>query len=121
MKCPHCGSTAQVRKESNYFAEEDDALIIFYTCGCGAHFRAEYKENAEGIYQYYTKYIVKIDKNLPKSKGHIHCPCNGYDCPYWEKGICSMYSVEEGWLDPMDECEDFGLFWDKGDDYIDYD
>ena len=48
IKCPHCGSSAQVRKESTYFAWEDDALIILYICGCGAQFRAEYKENAEG-------------------------------------------------------------------------
>ena len=56
-------------------------------------------------------------KNTP----HIHCPANAWDCPYWKEGICSLYSEEEGWADPMEECDDFGFFWEDDDDYIDYD
>ena len=56
-------------------------------------------------------------KNTP----HIHCPANAWDCPYWKEGICSLYSEEEGWVDPMEECDDFGFFWEDDDDYIDYD
>ena len=52
---------------------------------------------------------------------HIHCPANAWDCPYWKDGICSLYSEEEGWVDPMDACDDFGFFWEADDDYIDYD
>lgn len=58
---------------------------------------------------------------MEKTKGHIHCPCNGYDCPYWIDGVCGLWSEEEGYVDPLIECDDFGAFWDKDDDYIDYD
>lgn len=45
----------------------------------------------------------------------IYCPVNGWDCPYWrEDGACAMYPD----ADPIEECEDFGVFWDVGDDYI---
>ena len=121
IKCPHCGSTAQVRKNSNGFYWENDDMWISYDCGCGAHFVVEYKENNKGIYEHYTTYVQHTEKDLSKRWKHIHCPCNGTDCPYWKNGICSMYSEEEGWLDPMEECEDFGLFWEEDDDYIDYD
>ena len=46
--------------------------------------------------------------------GHIHCPANGWDCPYWKDGICTLYPEH----DPRTECDDFGAFWDGGDDYI---
>ena len=64
---------------------------------------------------------TKRIKEFVKNKGHIYCPANGYDCPYWKDGICSLYSEEENWADPWEECSDFGVFWDKDDDYIDYD
>lgn len=39
---------------------------------------------------------------------HIHCPVNGWDCPYWKEGnICSMYPTE----DPYEECDDFYAIW----------
>lgn len=40
----------------------------------------------------------------------IYCPVNGWDCPYYKKGECGIEN-------PIDECDDFGVFWDKGDDY----
>ena len=52
-------------------------------------------------------------------KGHIHCPVNGWDCPYYkEKGICGMYPD----ADPLLECDDFYFFWGDDDsmDYICY-
>ena len=45
----------------------------------------------------------------------IYCPVNGWDCPYFDAwGCCSMYPES----DPIDECDDFTMFWEKGDDYI---
>lgn len=53
-----------------------------------------------------------------KKKGHVHCPVNGWDCPYWkENNICSMYPD----ADPIEECDDFIFFWDNYDDYVCYD
>lgn len=45
----------------------------------------------------------------------IYCPVNGWDCPYWQKdGTCGMWPED----DPVWECDDFGAFWEPGDDYI---
>ena len=41
---------------------------------------------------------------------HIHCPVNGYDCPYWKNGLCELDN-------PMEECDDFASVWSEGDDY----
>ena len=40
-KCPHCGSTAQVRlwdEDYSHEREYEIFLIRKYECGCGAHF-----------------------------------------------------------------------------------
>ena len=42
---------------------------------------------------------------------HIHCPVNGYDCPYWKSGVCQLD-------DPMEECDDFASVWDEDDEYL---
>lgn len=56
--------------------------------------------------------------NTPQEKlfGHIHCPVNGWDCPYYKDGKCTMYPK----FDPIEECDDFAFFWDVEDDYICY-
>lgn len=41
----------------------------------------------------------------------IYCPANGWDCPYYKNGECLIE-------DPMNDCDDFGAFWDEDDDYI---
>ena len=49
---------------------------------------------------------------------HIHCPVNGWDCPYYtdENHPCRC-TLE----DPVKDCDDFATFWDEDDDYIDDD
>ena len=49
---------------------------------------------------------------------HIHCPVNGWDCPYYtdENHPCRCTLV-----DPMKDCDDFAAIWDEDDDYIDDD
>lgn len=37
---------------------------------------------------------------------NIHCPANGYDCPYYENGICYI-------ADPITDCDDFWEFWES--------
>lgn len=53
IKCPNCGSTAQVKlqkiedKEMNCYTTE---VIRTYKCGCGQVFTAkEYKNNENGV------------------------------------------------------------------------
>lgn len=41
----------------------------------------------------------------------VYCPVNGWDCPYWQKdGTCTIEN-------PIEDCDDFGVFWDKDDEY----
>lgn len=54
------------------------------------------------------------------NKGHVHCPANAWDCPYFDaNGCCMMYPK----TDPLLECDDFYYFWGDDDsmDYICYD
>ena len=44
-------------------------------------------------------------------KGKIYCPVNGWDCPYYKNGECGIEN-------PLEECDDFGYFWNADDDYI---
>ena len=49
---------------------------------------------------------------------HIHCPANGWDCPYYtDEGHPCRCTLE----DPLKDCDDFGTFWEEGDDFIDDD
>lgn len=46
-----------------------------------------------------------------KSKdSKIYCPVNGWDCPYYRAGLCT---IDDPWWD----CDDFAVFWDEDDDY----
>ena len=49
---------------------------------------------------------------------HIHCPANGYDCPYYtDKDHPCRCTLEH----PEEDCDDFGFFWEEDDDFIDDD
>ena len=49
---------------------------------------------------------------------HIHCPVNGWDCPYYtDEGQPCRCLLD----DPYYDCDDFAAMWDKDDDYIDDD
>ena len=49
---------------------------------------------------------------------HIHCTANRWNCPYYtdENHPCRCTLT-----DPIKDCDNFAAFWDKDDDYIDYD
>lgn len=49
---------------------------------------------------------------------HIHCPVNGWDCPYYSDILVPCQCTLE---DPMNECDDFAAMWDPDDDYICHD
>ena len=40
----------------------------------------------------------------------VYCPVNGWDCPYYEKGICYI-------CDPMEDCDDWGIFWESWEEW----
>ena len=41
IKCPNCGSTAQVKFNDAYFHNYEELVerISIYSCGCGQHFK----------------------------------------------------------------------------------
>lgn len=41
VKCPKCGSTAQVRQTYYEYDDADGSDYHFYECGCGAEFRID--------------------------------------------------------------------------------
>ena len=66
-------------------------------------------------------YQEKGERKMEENKGHIHCPANAWDCPYYDaNGHCMMYPDS----DPNEECDDFYYFWGEmatKKDYVDYD
>ena len=47
---------------------------------------------------------------------HIHCPVNGWDCPYYtDEGHPCRCLLD----DPYNDCDDFAAMWDADDDWID--
>lgn len=49
---------------------------------------------------------------------HIHCPVNGWDCPYYTNEGHPYRCLLD---DPYYDCDDFAAIWDKDDEYIDDD
>ena len=53
-----------------------------------------------------------------KRISHIHCPVNGWDCPYYTNEGHPCRCLLD---DPYYDCDDFASMWDRDDDYIDDD
>lgn len=67
MKCPNCGSTAQVRSTgSPTLSDNKEVLYEHFTCGCGCHFTAEYFRNDEGAWEWCWMQINFVDKKMIK-------------------------------------------------------
>lgn len=75
-----------------------------------------YEEARELSNQHSGAKIFKLtidDTPQTKRTKRIYCPCNGFDCPYYQ------YSNGEcGIDDPINECDDFAYFWEEDDDYM---
>ena len=63
IKCPNCGSTAQVKLVCPPFISTNKQVLIEgFDCGCGCHFSIEYQRNDSGVWEHYwtcTDYILK--------------------------------------------------------------
>jgi hypothetical protein len=58
IKCPNCGSTAQVKYLKRTFEEDGDSICVIrkYQCGCGEIFHTtEY---------YYSDYPETVDEHV---------------------------------------------------------
>lgn len=52
MKCPNCGSTAQVRVENEpKLVDNGEILLEGFFCGCGCHFEVDYARNENGFWE----------------------------------------------------------------------
>ena len=52
-----------------------------------------------------------------KTKGHVHCPVNGWDCPYFS---CAPIPCQCTIENPMEECDDFYSMWGDCEDEEEY-
>ena len=50
-----------------------------------------------------------FDSNTGKREP-IYCSANGWDCPYYENGICYIRN-------PMEDCDDWGMFWESWEEW----
>jgi hypothetical protein len=58
----------------------------------------------------YAIIIIEREREVETMAKKVYCPVNGWDCPYYEKGLCKIDN-------PIEECDDFATFWDEGEDY----
>ena len=70
MKCPNCGSTAQVRSTGAPTLSVNELVLTEnFTCGCGAYFSTDYERNEEGAWEWNWTHIHFVDKDLIKKFG----------------------------------------------------
>lgn len=63
IKCPNCGSTAQVKLVCQPFISVNTLYLTEgFECGCGAHFSVEYERNEKGTWEHYSTFIDYIVK-----------------------------------------------------------
>jgi hypothetical protein len=67
MKCPHCGSTAQVRSTGAPVLSDNELVLTEnFTCGCGAYFSTDYERNSEGAWEMNWIQLHFVDKTVMK-------------------------------------------------------
>ena len=65
MKCPHCGSTAQVRSTGAPTLSDNELVLSErFTCGCGCYFDTDYERNSEGVWEFDSTFIYFVDKKI---------------------------------------------------------
>ncbi len=65
MKCPNCGSTAQVRSTgAPVLSDNKEVLYEHFTCGCGCYFDTDYERNSEGAWEWNWTHIHFVDKEM---------------------------------------------------------
>lgn len=55
--------------------------------------------------------MSRIKESNGTHKGEtIFCPVNGWDCPYFENGVCYVN-------DPMEDCDDFAICFESWEEW----
>ena len=67
MKCPNCGSSAQVRSTGAPTLSVNELVLTEnFTCGCGAYFSTYYERNEERTWEWSWTHIHFVDKEMIK-------------------------------------------------------
>ena len=67
MRCPNCGSTAQVRSTGAPTLSSNELVLTEnFICGCGAYFSTYYERNEEGVWEWDWLQLHFVDKELPR-------------------------------------------------------
>ena len=63
MKCPHCGSTAQVKNAFPPTISRNGRILTEgFDCGCGCHFTVDYERNEQGAWEHSWTSVEFIEK-----------------------------------------------------------
>ena len=63
IKCPNCGSTAQVRIGEPSLSDNKEIITLPCECGCGCHFDLEYEVVAyENCFTHYVDKEMRLIK-----------------------------------------------------------
>ena len=74
MKCPHCGSTAQVKSNGDpIISKVNGNLLEGFHCGCGCEWEVEYARNENGYWEVYL--IAESRKPIDKPQRTHSLPC----------------------------------------------
>ena len=64
IKCPHCGSTAQVKSNGNPIISKNTGYLIEgFRCGCGCEWEVEYERNDKGFWEFYARFVTNEPKD----------------------------------------------------------
>ena len=63
FRCPHCGSTAQVKTTfAPTLSDNEKVLTEGFECGCGCHFTTEYYRGYEGAWTHRFTNVEWIER-----------------------------------------------------------
>ena len=66
IKCPNCGSTAQVKVTNYEWDRVDESEITFYECDCGTKFDILIDGWGEEYLEYKEEILQVVNDNVPQ-------------------------------------------------------
>ena len=66
VRCPHCGSSAQVRSSGVSLSDNGLVMTENFTCGCGCWFERDSERNSEGNWEFTWQTIHCVDPEMVK-------------------------------------------------------
>ena len=66
VRCPHCGSSAQVRSSGVSLSDNGLVMTENFTCGCGCWFERDYERDTEGNWEFSWQTIHCVDSEMVK-------------------------------------------------------